>query len=157
MIDSILDVLQNPPDIEKYANLKKILIDRHTISEERRIEQLISDEQMGDRRPSEFYRFLKQLAGTSGTVSDALLTKIWLRRLPSVVSVALIPLADREIIELSTIADRIWEASRQCVSAVNESHYERNNNSFSNNNIPKMNCRLLDMTFNNYKICVGIL
>lgn len=84
---------------------------------------------MGDRKPSDFYRYLKQLAGTSGTVSDALLTKLWLRRLPSVINVALIPFADREIIEVSAIADRIWEASGQNISSVNTDNYNPNYNS----------------------------
>lgn len=57
-IESILDVVQNPPEKDKYENVKKTLIDRHTISQERKIEKLISGEQMGDRKPSEFYDLL---------------------------------------------------------------------------------------------------
>lgn len=127
MVETVIDVLQNPPDTNKYENLKQTLINRNSISEDVRLERLISDEQMGDRKPSDFYRHLKLLAGTSGIVTDALLTKLWLRRLPSVVNVALIPLADKNIVELSAIADRIWEASRQCVSVVQKPENSVNN------------------------------
>lgn len=141
VIETILDILKAPPQQEKYLNLKTVIIERLTISEEKRLEQLISSEQMGDKKPSEFYRFLKKLAGNSGTVSDVLLTKLWLRRLPAVVNVALISLEDRNITELSAIADRIFEASRQCVSVVNSTESSGNSSNFSHSNSELTNMR----------------
>lgn len=110
--ESIMDVLQDPPVINLYAHLKKILIDRHSLSIERRIKKLISDEHMGDKKPSEFYRQLKALAtGDSGTtVGEDLILKLWLNRLPQVINIALIPHKNESTDKLQNVADQVWEA-----------------------------------------------
>lgn len=108
--DSIHDILQNPPEINQYDAIKKILIERHSLSIEKRIKKLISDEQLGDRKPSEFYRYLKQLAGSEGTVGDELVRKIWVSRLPHLVNVALIPNETLPIEKILSIADQVFDA-----------------------------------------------
>lgn len=112
VIESILDYVQNPPDSAVYRGLKALLIERHSLSENNRIERILSSEELGDRKPSDFYRSLIQLAGTSETFNTDLIKKLWLRRLPHVVNVALIPHEDSDIKEMSAMADKIWEASR---------------------------------------------
>lgn len=77
--ESIVDILEAPPLTEKYEYLKKVLIERHSLSMERRIKKIITDEEMGDKKPSEFYRKLKQLAGSSGTVGVELIKKTLVR------------------------------------------------------------------------------
>lgn len=112
VVESILDFVQSPPDKDLYAGIKKLLIDRHSQSEERRIERLLSSEQLGDRKPSDFYRSLKILAGNSGAVGDNLIRNLFLRRLPQTMNIALISLSDKNITELLSIADKIHEATQ---------------------------------------------
>lgn len=44
IIESIIDFIQNPPLKDIYLEIKKLLIDRHSLSVEKRIEKLISSE-----------------------------------------------------------------------------------------------------------------
>lgn len=118
VIESILDYVQSPPDVAVYQGIKQLLTERHSMSETNRIERLLSSEELGDRKPSDFYRYLKQLAGTSATFSDDLIKKLWLRRLPRVINVALIPHQDDDIKEIASLADKIWEASQTQLSQV---------------------------------------
>lgn len=112
-IDSVLDFIEKPPESDLYIGLKKKLIERHSLSEERRIEELLSNTQLGDKKPSDFYRYMKQLAGASNTFGDNLITKLWLRRLPSAINIALIPLINdkKDVSELTDLADKIHDAS----------------------------------------------
>lgn len=119
IIESVLDFIQNPPETNLYVGIKKLLIQRHSLSEEQRIEKLLSSERLGDRRPSEFYRSLKLLAGVSGSISDTLIRSLWLKRLPQVINIALISLGDKDITEVMDLADKIHEATQNSqVSAV---------------------------------------
>lgn len=108
--ETILDVLEEPPVSDLYKNLKQILINRHSLSIERRVKKLISAEEMGDKRPSEFYRTLKQLAGTTSNGTDDLIRNIWSGRLPNLVNIALIPQKDQTIDKVLPVADQVWEA-----------------------------------------------
>ena len=117
IVTSVFDVMQQitdsfeteTPDSTPYLTIKKALIDRHTLSESARIESLISGVEMGDRKPSEFYRSLKGLAGTSGVVSDKLIINLWMRRLPPMVQATLKALPDDNVSNLTTIADSVYE------------------------------------------------
>lgn len=108
--ESLMDIFQNPPQIDLYKNLKDTLIQRNSLSLEKRIRQLISDEEIGDRKPSEFYRYMKQLAGTTGTVGDEFIQKLWISRLPNVINISLIPLSGKGIDVLLSNADKVHEA-----------------------------------------------
>lgn len=112
IIESIIDFVQSPPEKDLYTSIKNLLIERHSLSVEKRIEKLISNEDIGDRKPSDFYRSLKQLAGSSNTIGDPLIRKLWLRRLPHAINIALIPQADKEINDVILLADKIWEATQ---------------------------------------------
>lgn len=117
--DSVSDILENPPNADVYKNLKDTLIDRHSLSLEARIKKLVSDEEMGDRKPSEYYRALKRLAGSTSTVGEELLKKLWVSKLPQTISLALIPQKDDEVDKLTKLADSVWEAIKTAnVSAV---------------------------------------
>lgn len=108
--ESITDILEKPPNNNKYVQLKKVLIERHSLSIESRIKKLTSDQHMGDKKPSEFYRYLKQLAGPSGTVGEELIKKLWLSRLPHLINIAIIPQKEENLETLLKVADQIWEA-----------------------------------------------
>lgn len=108
--ESMTDILENPPTTNQYSNIKNILIERHSLSIEKRIRKLVSDESMGDKKPSEFFRTLKKLAGTSGTVGEEFLKKLWFNRLPNLLNIALIPHKDESTEKTLKVADQVWEA-----------------------------------------------
>lgn len=146
--ESITDILENPPDADLYSNLKKILISRHSLSIERRIKRIISDEEMGDSKPSDFYRKLKSLAGTSGTIGDDLIKKLWFARLPHLVNVALIPLTDKSIDSILEAADKIWEAvqsSSEKISVVDKTSQQCSSSNSANSRLSKIEKELSEI------------
>lgn len=135
--ESVADILEKPPNTGLYDNLKKNLIDRHTLSLESRIRKLTSGEEIGDKKPSEYFRTLQRLAGSCGTVGDELLKKLWLGRLPQTISVALIPQKDGDLTNLLKLADQVWEAITTAnISAVqSQSHSGQSGSSSSHNEL----------------------
>ncbi|XP_020298614.1 uncharacterized protein LOC109862862 [Pseudomyrmex gracilis] len=109
----VKDVITQPPTGSKYPTVKKALIQRLTDSQENRIRQLLEQEELGDRRPSQFLRHLKTLAGT--TVSDKLLRTLWLGRLPPQVQAILATRAEDDIDSVAEQADRIHEINSRAL------------------------------------------
>lgn len=125
---SVYDILTQQSQTP-YTNLKKALIDRHSMSESRRIEALLSGEEMGDKKPSEFFRRLQTLAGQSMIVTESLILELWKRRLPTLVQVSIKSSSKTKTDELLEIADDIFEVYKKqdsCFS--NPSHSERSIN-----------------------------
>lgn len=117
--ETVVDILENPPTTGMYNSLKETLIDRHSLSIESRIRKLVSDEEIGDKKPSDYFRKLQQLAGNNSAIGSELLKELWIGRLPQAVSVALIPQKDEDVKVLTKLADRVWEAIKTAnISAV---------------------------------------
>ena len=57
------DLLLQPPVENPYNTLKTELIRRTTTSEQQKLQQLISGEELGDRKPSQLLRRMQQLLG----------------------------------------------------------------------------------------------
>jgi ribosomal protein S15P/S13E len=105
----VRDVLKNPPEEDKYAAIKKALIDRLAVSEASRIQQILSKEQMGDRTPSQHLRHLQAQAG--GNFSATVLTSIWMDALPSDVKLIIAGDAELPLDKLAAMADRIMDVA----------------------------------------------
>lgn len=105
--------IENPdaPPPTPYTDLKEALIGRNTLSEKERLEQILSKETIGNRKPSEFYRHLKQLAGNSKIVNDELIKSLWLRSLTQQVQQSLITSGKTEVKDLTMLADLLCEVS----------------------------------------------
>ena len=54
------DIITSPQEHEPYDRLKAELVRRLSTSREQRVRQLLSHEEMGDRRPSQFLRHFKR-------------------------------------------------------------------------------------------------
>jgi hypothetical protein len=68
------DIIISPPEQDPYDRLKTELVRRLSTSREQRVRQLLSHEEMGDRKPSQFLRHLKSLAPD---VPNEFLRTIW--------------------------------------------------------------------------------
>lgn len=116
------DIILSPPATDKYVKLKNELIKRLSASREKKVHQLLNDEELGDRRPSQFLRHLRHLAGPE--VPDDFLKSIWTSRLPKNIQtiIAVNPTATLDV--LADLADRIHDvlptaqvASTSCPTA----------------------------------------
>nr|XP_022907821.1 uncharacterized protein LOC111419278 [Onthophagus taurus] len=110
IISTVVDLIQNPPDINPYSSLKKLLIERLSLSEEKQLDDVLLGSQMGYQKPSDFYRAMLTTVGGSQVVSPNLLLKLWPRRLPRVVSVALLASGKEDVVNILSIADKVWES-----------------------------------------------
>lgn len=105
----IRDVIKNPPEDNKYDALKAALIDRLAVSETTRIKQILSNEQMGDRTPSQHLRHLKSSAGSN--FSDTVLQSIWMEALPPNVKLIVAGDTGLPLDKLAAMADRIMDVA----------------------------------------------
>ncbi|XP_064458870.1 uncharacterized protein LOC135369139 [Ornithodoros turicata] len=77
------DVLAPVSLTEAYDVLKSVILDRLEVSERARFQQLLSEEDLGDRKPSQLLHRMKQLLGDSASQSQQpLLRELFLQRLP---------------------------------------------------------------------------
>jgi hypothetical protein len=67
------DIITSPPEHEPHDRLKAELVGRLSTSRQQRVRQLLSHEEMGDRKPSQF---LWQLKGLAPDVPDDFLRTI---------------------------------------------------------------------------------
>ena len=93
--------------------LKAELTKRTSASEQHRIQELLSAEELGDRTPSQVLWHIQQLLGSmAGTVDATLLREIFLQCLLSNVHMVITPSAGAlNMDQLAQLADRIVEAS----------------------------------------------
>lgn len=101
------DLIIAPPDTNPYMTLKKTIIARFSDSFEEKVRRLLEREQLGDRRPSSFFRHLKSLAGPS--FPDDLLRSIWSSRLPRQLQIILAAQKLNTSSELADLADQLIE------------------------------------------------
>lgn len=109
----VRDVIKNPPSSNKYKAIKTALVQRLSDSQGQRIKQLLEQEELGDRKPSQFLRHLATLAGT--TVPDELLRTLWLGRLPPQTQAILASRADDKLYDVAEQADRIHEVNHRAL------------------------------------------
>lgn len=99
-------VTKTPIQGSRYEWVKEEMLQRFSRSEVR-WRQIFEDE-LGDRRPSQFLRSLKWLL-SKDSVDDVFLRQLWLRRLPVDVQAILQAQWDLPIEKIAEIADRIMD------------------------------------------------
>lgn len=104
------DIIVNPPQTDKYQLLKTELIKRLSVSRQNNIKQLLSHEEIGDRRPSQFLRHLQHLAGP--TIPEDFLKTMWIGRLPISMQPILTSQDSLPINALADLADKIYDMPR---------------------------------------------
>ncbi|XP_076384436.1 uncharacterized protein LOC143262998 [Megalopta genalis] len=103
----VRDIIMNPPNTGQYQRLKTELIRRLSSSQEQKTRRLLESEEIGDRKPSQFLRHLRGLAGNN--VSDSVLRTLWMGRLPNSMQVILATQKDAEMDKVADLADAIAE------------------------------------------------
>ncbi|XP_039313041.1 uncharacterized protein LOC120359500 [Solenopsis invicta] len=106
----VRDIVLNPPEERAYEILKAELIKRLSSSQEHKTRRLLEHEEIGDRKPSQFLRHLRSLAGN--VVGDKVLRTIWLSRLPAHIQPHLVTRTEDSLDQVADIADTIMEATR---------------------------------------------
>ncbi|GFY72531.1 uncharacterized protein TNIN_19881 [Trichonephila inaurata madagascariensis] len=100
-------------------------LNRLTDTEESRLKKLLTEMELGDRRPSDLLRQMKSLAGSS--ISDELIKSLWLQRLPQQTQAILS--TSKDILNNAEMADKIisvYSSSEVCSVANNNSSPKSN-------------------------------
>lgn len=105
-VQEVRDIVSSPPSNDKYKDIKHALIDRLSQSRSRRLQQLLHNEEIGDRTPSQLLRKLKALSDNS--VTDDVLRNIWMSRLPSDAQ-KILTVSSGDLDALARIADQLHE------------------------------------------------
>ncbi|XP_064486103.1 uncharacterized protein LOC135398648 [Ornithodoros turicata] len=108
----VRDIVTNPPSDNPYDTLKQQIIKRLSESQQQRLRQLLTTEELGDRKPTQFLRRMYQLLGDeSSALDESILRELFLQRLPHTVQMILSASPTVPLRELSELADRIMEAT----------------------------------------------
>ncbi|XP_004927452.2 uncharacterized protein LOC101746903 [Bombyx mori] len=109
---AVKDIIVHPPTSNRYEKIKSELIRRLSASHEKKVKQLLTHEELGDRKPSQFLRHLMDLAGPS--VPHEFIRTIWSNRLPNSIQTVLASQPTHSLEQLSDLADRIQEITTPC-------------------------------------------
>ncbi|UYV71442.1 transposition [Cordylochernes scorpioides] len=105
----VREFIMSPPPDNKYDALKKAIIKCTADSEFKKLQQLLTQEELGDRLPSQLLRHLRQLIGESKAVSDTTLKMLWMHRLPKNIQIILTTQEQASLNSLADLADRVTE------------------------------------------------
>ena len=116
----VRDLILRPPETRPYDALREQLVRRTAASEQRRLQQLLTTEELGDRRPSQLLRRMEQLLGGRAAAADGpFVRELFLQRLPANVRMVLASTSDTTSLEdLSQLADRIMEVAPPTMAAI---------------------------------------
>ena len=114
----VRDILVSPPTVKPYQVLKTELMKRTSASEQKRLHQLLTAEELGDRKPSQLLRRMEQLLGAK-QLEDSIFKQLFLQRLPHhVQSILASSRDDMTVNQLSELADRILEVASPSLPSV---------------------------------------
>ncbi|BHF75000.1 hypothetical protein SprV_0501809300 [Sparganum proliferum] len=112
IISQVQPFLVNPPADAPYSALKAEILRLNAVSDRQRYHQLIKEESLGDRKPSELLRRMRTLLGDI-QVDEKLVKEMFLERLPADVQTILASGSqDLTLSHLAEMADRMIEVQR---------------------------------------------
>lgn len=124
--EQVRETLINPDPANPYDVLKQKVIKIASLSDQKAIDQLLSNISLGDRTPSQLKRDMCNILGDR-RVDPKIFYQLWLRRLPhNIQQILAFGDEDVEIDKLAEIADRMYERmSPQVTSVLENSSEER--------------------------------
>ena len=116
----VRDLILRPPSDHPYDTLREQLTRRTAASEQRKLQQLFTSEELGDRKPTQLLRRMQQLLGDRPGIADgSFLRELFLQRLPANVRMVLASTPDTTSLEdLAELADKIVEVATPAIAAV---------------------------------------
>lgn len=105
-LSQVADILVKPPDDDKYPAIKKRLIEIFADSETQKTQKLLTELELGDKKPSQLLCEMRNLA--TEQVPDEFLKTLWMQRLPLNMR-SILSVSSDDLSKLSTMADKIWE------------------------------------------------
>lgn len=115
-LQMVTDLLRAPPDTDKYDTFKQRILKEFSDSQQSKLNRLIQEIRLGDDKPSQLLKRMKDLAGNS--ITDDALKSLWLQRLPESIR-AVISIGDGDSTQWAKQADKMMEVTNlPSISAV---------------------------------------
>jgi hypothetical protein len=144
MLTILQDLLRNPGPTP-FETLKARILEEFSDTERQRVQHLLENEQLGDRKPSHFLHHLRALAGN--LAADGIMKSLWLRGLPVRVQELLTVVNTDDIDDMARVADKAMEVHPQTtVSAVRTTREASNYDSFLHQEIRALRTQLAALT-----------
>ncbi|XP_075990243.1 uncharacterized protein LOC142985886 [Anticarsia gemmatalis] len=109
-IIQVSDIITSPPATEKYKAIKERLIGCYEESDDRQLQKLLSEMELGDQKPSHLLRKMRVLSKEK--IGDDTIKLLWLRLLPPSVTTVLAVTKNMDVNKMSEIADKILVNSK---------------------------------------------
>ena len=107
LIVEVTDIINSSAGTYTCAQLKEQLLKRTSVSQKDRVRQLLTEEELGDRKPSQLLRSMRNLLGTT-MIDEGFMKELFLSRLPHDTQVVLASSKERNSVEhLAELADNI--------------------------------------------------
>lgn len=103
------DIIRNPPATGKYDAVKTALISEFTDSDQKKLRKLIKEIELGDLKPSQLLKRMKELARNQ--ISDDIVKQLWIERLPETIR-AVITIIDGDSTQMAKQADKMYEVQQ---------------------------------------------
>lgn len=87
VLASVGDIFLLPEEQQTYSNLKRLLMKQYSESESERLQRLLQDQVLDDKKPSDLLREMRNLA--QGKLEENILRHLWEQRLPQTVRMIL--------------------------------------------------------------------
>lgn len=113
VLDFVSDLVLSPPTANQYQAIKTRLIKQFSATEYQNLKSLLEELSLGDRKPSDLLRKMRELAG--GKVNEEFLQTLWLQRLPSTIH-AFLATNPGTLNDLATLADKMFEVTQASTS-----------------------------------------
>nr|XP_037278206.1 uncharacterized protein LOC119171532 [Rhipicephalus microplus] len=115
----VRDILRFPPPDNTDDTLKEELIRQTTESEQRRLQQLPTSEELGDRTPTQLLHRMRHLIGDYSAALDAsILRELFLHRLPQQVRMIWSVLSTETLDSLARMTDKNMDIGTPSISAI---------------------------------------
>ncbi|XP_022837240.1 uncharacterized protein LOC111364566 [Spodoptera litura] len=109
-VEQVSDIVLSPPDTKKYEALKNRLLVVYEESEVRQVQKLLKELELGDQKPSQLLRRMRDLA--RNRFRDETLSMLWMGHLPTAVQAVLTVSEVKDLEKLATMADKVVETTR---------------------------------------------
>lgn len=114
----LTDLLKTPPQKGKYKALKDRLIAVYEATSIQKYQKFVSGLQLGDQKPTQLLRQMRDLAGDM--LTEAGLKLEWLKKMPAQIRTALTVYSEKTLDELSTLADTMLEYESPAGAAISD-------------------------------------
>lgn len=108
-LGQISDILENPPEFNKYETLKSRLISAYEESETKQLQKLLTEIELGDQKPSQLLRKMRELGRKK--VPEETIKILWIGRLPQTVRAVITACDSVDLDATAIIADKIMETT----------------------------------------------